>query len=138
MWLAALILVFNGGSMNKVKFLSATPVVNVGDFEAALDFYKGALGFTVIFQLGRYAGLKLGDAILHLNAEGDSWASMPTSVRINIEGIDQYYESVDLDYVLKEERLNDMPFGARQFSVTDPSGNRVTFTQYYTCELYPY
>jgi len=57
-----LILVFNGGSMNKVKFLSATPVVNVGDFEAALDFYKGALGFTVIFQLGRYAGLKLGDA----------------------------------------------------------------------------
>jgi len=115
--------------MSEFKALNSVPVVNVADFSTTLAFYTEKLGFTISFELGPYAGMQLGEAWLHLNGGDDEWSARPTSVRFNVEGIDDYYAGIDPSIVKDDEQLQDMPFGVRQFSVVDPSGNRVTFAQ---------
>jgi len=116
-----------------VEGLAAVPVVNVRDLDEALTYYVGMLGFERQFQMAGYAGVQLGAAMLHLNGGTDAWNAKPTSVRVTISGIDDYFASLDAQSLIKEdERLQKTPFGHRQFSVLDPSGNRVTFVQFDT------
>lgn len=115
--------------MSKFKALNSIPVVNVDDLQAAISFYTEKLGFTVAFELGPYAGLQLGDAMVHLNGGDDEWSARPTSARFTVEFVDNYYDQLDQSIVKLDEQLRDMPFGVRQFSVIDPSGNRITFAQ---------
>ena len=105
--------------------------LNVADIETAADFYVGKLGFAKEFQFGPYAGVQLGDVMIHLNGGSDQWNACPTSVRITVTGIDGYYEKMDaLSLVKPDERLENTPFGHRQFSVLDTSENRITFVQF--------
>lgn len=119
--------------MTQVEGLAAVPVVNVADIQEALDFYVGSLGFEQAFQVGPYAGVQLGAAMIHLNGGSDSWNARPTSVRVTVDGIDDYHEAMDgLGLVKADEPLQDTPFGHRQFSVLDPTQNRITFVQFDT------
>lgn len=115
------------------KGIAAVPVVNVDAIETALEFYVGTLGFAKAFQVGSYAGVEWGDAMIHVNGGSDTFNAKPTSVRVTIDGIDEYYAKLNaLSLVKKDEHLGETGFGHRQFSVLDPSGNRVTFVQFGT------
>jgi len=119
--------------MSEPEGIAAVPVVNVLDFEEAVDFYVETLGFKNEFQVGSYGGVQLGAAMVHLNGGSDEWNSCPTSVRVTVEGIEQLYERLNEQSLVKEdEHLQDTPFGHRQFSVLDPSRNRITFVQFGT------
>ena len=116
--------------MDEFKTLGAVPVINTNDFSKAVDFYTGILGFEKVFELGQYAGLELGGTMIHLNGTLDEWSSLPTSARIDVIGVDVFYEKIrGVAPIKSDEPLQDMPFGVRQFSVLDPDGNRITFCQ---------
>lgn len=116
--------------MSDFEAIDAIPVVSVADYPAALRFYVNVLGFAKVFEVGAYAGLELGRVMVHVGAAVDAWSAYPTSVRIDVRGVDAYYAKIRERAVIKaDEQLKDMPFGMRQFSVLDPSGNRVTFAQ---------
>ena len=46
----------------------SSAVLSVSDFQAALAFYRDVLEFTIEFEFGEYAGVKTGDASLHLSS----------------------------------------------------------------------
>ena len=119
--------------MADVEGLEAVPVVNVKDIDVATNFYVDQLGFEKVFQAGPYVGVRFGLAMIHLNGNRDRWNARPTSVRVTVKGIDDYFRELDaLSLIKEDEPLQKTPFGHRQFSVLDPSGNRVTFVQFDT------
>lgn len=117
--------------MAELQGVAAVPVVNVRNFDRAVEFYVETLGFKKEFQVGPYAGVQLGAAMIHLNGGSDEWSACPTSVRVTVQGIDDLYVRLNkLALVKADEHLRDTTFGHRQFSVLDPSHNRVTFVQF--------
>jgi uncharacterized glyoxalase superfamily protein PhnB len=116
--------------MSQFEAIAAVPVVNVDDIGKALAFYVEQLGFTKVFEFGPYAGVQMGAAMVHLNGGSDQWNSRPTSVRVTVQGVDEYYRELNERSLVKpDEHLQDTDFGQRQFSVLDPSENRITFAQ---------
>lgn len=119
--------------MADVEGLEAVPVVNVRDIDMATNFYVDQLGFEKVFAAGPYVGVRFGLAVIHLNGGHDRWNARPTSVRVTIRGIEAYHRELDaLSLVMDDERLQQTSVGHRQFSVLDPSENRITFVQFET------
>ena len=106
---------------------SATPVLPVKDVKEAVAFYQEKLGFQVVFNIGFYAGIERGP--IHFHLDGSGWGGGPVSARINVSGVDDIHaEIAPMGIVMKDEPLENK-MGMRQFSVLDPAGNRITFTQ---------
>lgn len=106
-------------------------MLNVQDVTESCRFYQEILGFNVAFTTGPYAGVSLGDAMLHLNAHDDEWGKYPGTVRITVPDIDAWYRKMENKSLVKtDEKLFRTPWGYRQFSVLDPDRNRITFVQF--------
>jgi catechol 2,3-dioxygenase-like lactoylglutathione lyase family enzyme len=106
----------------------AIPVLPVRDVPRAVTFYRERLGFTPLFELGPYAGVKRGAAELHLDGSGPP--TPPISARIAVRDVDALYAELERQRVIHpQEPLETKPFGMRQFSVLDADGNRITFAQ---------
>ena len=106
----------------------AIPVLPVRDVPKAVAFYRERLGFTPLFELGPYAGVKRGPIELHLDGSGPP--APPVSARIAVRGVDEVYAELEKQSVIHpQEPLETKPFGMRQFSVLDLDGNRITFAQ---------
>ena len=115
--------------MSESRLQVAIPVLPVEDVPKSLDFYRERLGFEVAFEWGPYAGVRRGPVEIHLSGESSEPAA-PVSARIDVEGVDALYEEMKVQNVIHpEEPLETKPWGMRQFSVLDPSGNRITFAQ---------
>ena len=110
--------------------LSATvPVVPVSAIGDAIAFYRDQLGFGVAFEQGDYAGVTRDDALLHLDGVINAAAGSVTC-RIETQGVDELFAELEPKGVIDPaEPIHTMPWGARQFSVLDCCGNRVTFVQ---------
>jgi catechol 2,3-dioxygenase-like lactoylglutathione lyase family enzyme len=114
--------------MADCELLSAIPVLPARDLDGALAFYKERLGFQVAFQYGPYAGVVRGPIEIHL--DGQPGVTAEVSCRIQVRGIDALHDEIKPQGVVDpKEPLQTMPFGMRQFSVRDLSGNRITFAQ---------
>jgi uncharacterized glyoxalase superfamily protein PhnB len=115
--------------MSDPAILGTVPVIPVTDVAAAIGFYADTLGFTLAFQQGEYAGVERGAAHLHLDGVVNAAAGQVT-VRIAVEGVDALYSEIEPQGVVDPaEPLNTKPWGARQFSVLDLCGNRITFVE---------
>jgi len=105
------------------------PVVPVRNVEEAAAFYRDRLGFAVMFQEGDYVGVNRDDVWLHLDGVVNAGAGNVTA-RIELSGVDDLYGEFEPRGVIDPgEPLHSTPWGARQFSVLDADGNRVTFVQ---------
>lgn len=112
-----------------VTLRTVVPVVAVKDFETAMAFYKDRLGFDVLFEQGRYGGVRRGDVELHIDGASGRGVGTAT-VRIHVEGVDVLFAEMDeKDVVDPDEPLNTKAWGFRQFSVLDCCGSRITFIQ---------
>jgi uncharacterized glyoxalase superfamily protein PhnB len=110
-----------------VKLLSTLPVIPVTDVAEAIAFYRDRLGFTVEFEQGPYAGVVRDDARLHLDGVVNAGAGTVTC-RVETSGVDDLFAEMDGKGVVDpKEPIHTMPWGARQFSVLDCCGNRITF-----------
>lgn len=111
------------------KLTATVPVLPVRDLPAAVALYRDDLGFTVAFEQGPYAGVVRDGVELHLDGVVNEAAGKVTA-RITTDGVDDLYAELEPRGVVDpNEPLHTMPWGARQFSVLDADGNRITFVQ---------
>jgi uncharacterized glyoxalase superfamily protein PhnB len=110
-----------------VHLRTAVPVVPVTDATDAIAFYRDRLGFTVAFEQGEYAGVTRDGVELHLDGVVNAGAGKVTC-RIETVGVDDLFAELEPSSIIDPaEPLHTMPWGARQFSVRDCCGNRITF-----------
>jgi len=112
-------------------FISATPVLASLDIERSVDFFCSQLGFTPVHvQQGVYGVVAHGEVDLHFWACADRKIAEATSCRFQVEGVEALHaKCVGLSIVHPNAPLQGKPWGAREFSVLDPDGNLVTFSE---------
>jgi catechol 2,3-dioxygenase-like lactoylglutathione lyase family enzyme len=109
--------------------LGSVPVLPVDDAVVATAFYRDQLGFAVSFEVDDYAGVGRDDVQIHLDGVVNAAAGQVTA-RVTTVGVEALYTEFDAKRVVDPaEPLHTMPWGARQFSVLDCCGNRVTFVE---------
>ncbi|MDX2157439.1 MAG: glyoxalase superfamily protein [Hyphomicrobiaceae bacterium] len=113
------------------------PLLRMFDVAKAKEFYVDYLGFVVDFEhrfgdnFPLYMGLSLAGCRLHLTEHhGD--AAPGAHVRIDIDGIETFVA----DLAAKSYRFakpgapDEMPWGSKEITITDPFFNRLTFVQH--------
>lgn len=112
------------------KLLQGIPVLPSLDLEATLDFYESKLGFRRHIESEDYAGVERDGVQLHFWLCRDATVPATTTCRINVTGVDALRAAclagVEVGEVAQPEAR---PWGFREFSVTDPSGNVVVLAE---------
>ena len=110
-----------------------TPILRSFNEAQTREFYVDFLGFQVDWEhrfepgLPLYMQVSRGDCVLHLTEHfGD--CSPGSAIRIETSGLDEFHAGL-LAKQFKYARpgIEDMPWGSREMSIKDPSGNRLTF-----------
>jgi uncharacterized glyoxalase superfamily protein PhnB len=117
-----------------MKFGRTTPILRIFDEAKAKEFYVEFLGFRVDWEhrfeegLPLYMQISKDGCIIHLSEHhGDS--SPGAAMRIETEELEAFQkELIAKDYKYARPGIEVMPWGSRDMSVTDPFGNRLTFT----------
>jgi uncharacterized glyoxalase superfamily protein PhnB len=109
---------------------SIAPVFQVADLDAALKHYKEVLGFSEDFRVGDYAGVKLGQAALHLSKHGAGEYAKPVGgsiAYIFCDDVDDYFEKVKQNGAAIKCPPNDAHYGMREFMLADFDGHHLAF-----------
>jgi catechol 2,3-dioxygenase-like lactoylglutathione lyase family enzyme len=115
---------------------AVTPILRIFDEAKTRAFYVDFLGFKIDFEhrfgenFPLYMGASLGDCTLHLSEHhGD--ACPGTHIRIRIDDIASFVVALQgKNYrYAKPGAPEKMPWGSLELTITDPSGNRLTFIQ---------
>jgi catechol 2,3-dioxygenase-like lactoylglutathione lyase family enzyme len=112
-----------------------TPILRIFDEAKAREFYVDFLGFKVDWEhrfepdLPLYMQVSKDECILHLSGHfGDG--SPGVHVRIATTGLDELQQSlVAKRYKHARPGIEDKPWGSREMTVLDPSGNSLTFAE---------
>ena len=105
---------------------SAT-VMPVSDVDVAIRYYVDVLGFTQQFKYGKYAGVRLGNVEIHLNANGPKTPGNG-DIYIFCDEIDEYYTGIVARGAKVQGQPSAAEHGMRDFVSFDPDGNRVSFS----------
>jgi catechol 2,3-dioxygenase-like lactoylglutathione lyase family enzyme len=117
-------------------FASVVPILCIFSEELAKRFYQDLLGFEVIFTYRPserdpvYLGISRGGCEIHLTEHfGDVCPG--AHIRIACEDLDGFHAAVSAkdDPFVKPGAPQEMPWGMRELTLTDPFGNRLTFVQ---------
>ena len=111
-----------------------TPILRIFDEAKAKEFYVGFFGFKVDWEhrfapdLPLYLQVSRDNCVLHLSEHhGDG--SPGSALRIESSDVDALLAELEAKtYRYAKPSIEDMPWGTRDMSVTDPFGNRLTFT----------
>lgn len=117
-----------------MEAIRVTPILRIFDEAKAREFYVGFLGFQVDWEhrfeadLPLYLQVSRGDLVLHLSEHhGD--CSPGAAMRIEVRDVDALHaELAGKSYRYARPGVEEMPWGARDMTVKDPFGNRLTFT----------
>jgi uncharacterized glyoxalase superfamily protein PhnB len=112
-----------------------TPVLRIFDVEKAKEFYAGFLGFTVDWEhrfedgLPVYMQVSKDGCVLHLTEHhGDCCPG--AALRIETTELDTFQRELAAEqYTFARPGVENMPWGTRDMTITDPFGNRLTFTE---------
>lgn len=111
--------------------VGAATVFTVRDITASLAYYRDALGFDVTFQYGEptyYAGLCRDEVALHLRAAREpDWVAGRTALCIFVDDVDGLHAELAARGAQIVGPPQDYAYGMRDFDVTDPDGNTITF-----------
>jgi uncharacterized glyoxalase superfamily protein PhnB len=111
-----------------------TPILRIFDEAKAKEFYVAFLGFHVDWEhrfepgLPLYMQVSKDACVLHLSEHhGDCCPG--AAMRIEVSDLDAFQtELMSKAYKYARPGIEEMPWGTRDMSVTDPFGNRLTFT----------
>jgi len=117
------------------RVVEVTPVIPAKDMEESLAFYEGKLGFERRFAYAEdkdgpisYAGLHRAGLTLHLQAIVPGQDDAVPLIRIRVENIDPLYEEYLAEGVVSPTgRLEEKPWGSRDFGLYDPNGAALVF-----------
>ena len=106
----------------------AVPVLPVDDLAVAKQFYVNGLGFEVTFEASEdgksgLLGVRRGPIAITLDSPMDGHGRN-ACVSLEVESADRYYDEWRTRVEIKRPPKNE-EWGARTFSVTDPSGNTI-------------
>lgn len=117
-----------------MKFISTVPVLRIFDETKAREFYVDFLGFQIDWEhrfeinLPLYMQVSRNGCILHLSEHhGDCCPG--AAIRVATDKLDAFRdELISKQYRYARPGIEEMPWGTREMSITDPFGNRITFT----------
>ncbi len=116
--------------------LRAVPILPVDDVTSAAGWFEEILGWKTTFlwaepESGKppfYGGVQHGEAQIHLNS-ADNEAGRPAKVYVMLEGVDSLADAICTRGGTLAQEPQTYPYGMRDFTIHDPSGNRITFGQ---------
>ena len=117
-----------------MKFGKTTPIFRIFDEVKAREFYVDFLGFKVDWEhrfeenLPLYMQISRDGCVLHLSEHhGD--CSPGSAMRIETDRITAFHQELrEREYKYARPELAETAWGSMDFSVADPFGNRLTFT----------
>jgi uncharacterized glyoxalase superfamily protein PhnB len=117
-----------------MSFGKTTPILRIFDEAKAKEFYVDFLGFKVDWEHRFEAGLPVymqvskDGCVLHLSEHhGDSIPG--AGMRIQTNELEEFQKQLLAKaYKYARPGIRDMPWGSRDMTITDPFGNRLTFT----------
>lgn len=117
------------------QFARAIPILRMFDVAKAREFYLDWLGFSVVFEHRHEPALPLFMAIeragLRLYVSEHHGDSSPGAhVMVETRGLDAFRaELLAKGYRYGRPGIVAQPWGARDLTVHDPFGNRITFSE---------
>ena len=115
-----------------IRFGRTAPGIPVRDLEAALRFYRDALGMTVTFTNGDPVGfviLERDAAELHLTLEPRHTAGTHNVAHVMVTDARAVHDRLVAHGARIVKGLRDHDFGLRAFVVADPDGNRLDIAE---------
>ena len=117
-----------------MSFGKPTPILRSFDEAKAKEFYVDFLGFNVDWEhrfedgLPLYMQISKGDCIIHLSEHhGD--CSPGGALRIDTDELDAFQQHLLAKrYKYARPGIVDQPWGTRDMTIHDPSGNKLTFS----------
>jgi len=109
---------------------SATPIFSVDDFAGSLAYYQRVFGFAIEWTWGEpphLAGLCRDAVEINLGLRGTAGPPGPSQAYFRMRGVDAYCDQLRAAGAQIAVAVGDRPYGLRDFSVRDPSGNRLDF-----------
>ncbi|MCG8354083.1 MAG: VOC family protein [Kiloniellales bacterium] len=129
------------------RFKTAVPVIPVSDIDKLARFYAEVAGFEIDYAEADYAILARDEVELHLWAATDeswklrepgkpvesgaeSFLAGTASCRVRVDDIESLYAAMQrAEVVHPNGKLEDKPYGLREFSILDPDNNLMVFFQ---------
>lgn len=120
-----------------LKLAKAMPVLYVSDVQAAADFYRDKLGFTIDFLHGQpafYASVSRDEACIHLRfvhqpmyVAGLREKEQVIAAFLSVANVKELFTEYQTRKVPFVHRLKKEPWGQSSFIVSDPDGNALCF-----------
>ena len=117
-----------------MSFCKITPILRIFDEAKANEFYVDFLGFSIDWEhrfevdLPLYMQISKDGCVIHLSEHhGDCCPGAAMRIETNELEVFQA-DLVAKRYKNARPSIEETPWGTRDMSVTDPFGNRLTFT----------
>ncbi|WP_340203135.1 bleomycin resistance protein [Ascidiimonas sp. W6] len=109
----------------------AVPVLASLNIAKSVFFYKDKLGFDKLgYQDENYAIIGRDKIEIHFWKCNDKIHPENTSCYVRVKEINELYEELsDKDVIHPNGRLEDKPWGMREFAILDEDGNMIKFGQ---------
>jgi catechol 2,3-dioxygenase-like lactoylglutathione lyase family enzyme len=116
----------------RLRLVSAVPIIPARDIAVSATWYSDMLGFTVHHAEGEYGIVGRDDVFVHFwGPSGIEPAESMTMIRLGVTEIEQWYQHcLPLGIVHPNAPLTEQPWGATEFAVLDVDGNLVTFFEF--------
>ena len=109
------------------------PVLQIDDYQDAVDFYVSGLGFEIVFEHRHepgfpvFMGIKKGDLNFSLSEHGRGHQG--TEIYIYVDDIQAWHERCKASNITPENPPTPMPWGNTEMLVIDPFRNALRFSQ---------
>ena len=114
------------------SFESLAAIFRVRDLPEALAYYTDVLGFEVGWTWGEpptYASVCRDRVEINFGAPAEGETPSPSSVYVSVTNIDAYHDAILAKGATVTVPIGDRPYGMRDFTVADPSGDSLSFGQ---------
>jgi len=111
------------------QFIQGAPVLHVVDVNATAAYYRDRLGFTWDFGDEEYSVVWRDNAAIHLSRSGRRPSVAGIHLFHWVRDVDAYYREIKARGVEVLEEPTDRPYHLREFTVRDPNGIEIVFSQ---------
>ncbi len=106
------------------------PVLASLDIQETVAFYENTLGFRPLWKDEGYGIVSRDEITIHFWHCDDKIFPENTSCYVDVTEVDQLYEEMQQAGVIHPNgKLQDQPWGMREFAIVDLDGNLIRFGQ---------